>query len=201
MKGASIMRRLIASTPLIVSRSSYSSSLMETVLLSSAAATASYSTLILSEEMRRPLFHWEICPRISTIPYSGLAINHRDFSSSSASGHSKMIAVETEKELNDSLLRAEGKFISPIIGQLSEKYPHVATYKIDIDKEGLASALSKLNITAVPTVYFFKDGKKASMVVGADPNRLCATMEDLHHSNSGWNYGNENKRRKEKCPP
>ena len=31
-------------------------------------------------------------------------------------------------------LSCTGKFISPVIGQLSEKYPHVTTYKIDIDK-------------------------------------------------------------------
>lgn len=31
-----------------------------------------------------------------------------------------------------------------------------------------------------PTVYFFKDGKKASAVVGADANQLSATMEELY---------------------
>lgn len=27
-----------------------------------------------------------------------------------------------------------GRFISPIVGELSKKYPNVATYKIDIDQ-------------------------------------------------------------------
>lgn len=27
-----------------------------------------------------------------------------------------------------------GRFISPIVGELSKKYPHVTTYKIDIDQ-------------------------------------------------------------------
>lgn len=27
-----------------------------------------------------------------------------------------------------------GRFIAPVIGELSEKYPHVTTFKIDIDQ-------------------------------------------------------------------
>ncbi len=30
-----------------------------------------------------------------------------------------------------------GKFISPLISELSEKYPHVTTHKIDIDQVGM----------------------------------------------------------------
>ncbi|KAL0321455.1 UNVERIFIED_CONTAM: Pentatricopeptide repeat-containing protein [Sesamum radiatum] len=56
----------------------------------------------------------------------------------------------------------DDRLLSPVIRQLSEKYPHVTTYKIDIDKEGLENALSKLNIHSVPTLHFFQDGKKAS---------------------------------------
>lgn len=197
MKGVSILRRLVSTRPSIITRSS-SSPLVETLTLSSAAATASYFTLILSDELRKPQFHFDIATKTSA-HLSGLPINYRNFSSDSASGQSKMVSIETEKQLNDSLMKAEAshdsvpsifyftaawcgpcKFLSPIIGQLSEKYPHVTTYKVDIDKEDLGLALSKLNITAVPTVYFFKDGKKASAVVGADANQLSATMEELY---------------------
>ncbi|XP_050147507.1 thioredoxin O, mitochondrial-like [Malus sylvestris] len=38
-----------------------------------------------------------------------------------------------------------GRFISPIIGELSEQYPHVTTYKVDIDE---------------PTFQFFKTGRR-----------------------------------------
>ncbi|XLT13328.1 hypothetical protein HN51_059018 [Arachis hypogaea] len=31
-------------------------------------------------------------------------------------------------------LKISERFISPIIGELSKKYPHVTTYKIDIDQ-------------------------------------------------------------------
>ncbi|RXH98694.1 hypothetical protein DVH24_011019 [Malus domestica] len=37
------------------------------------------------------------------------------------------------------------RFISPIIGELSEQYPHVTTYKVDIDE---------------PTFQFFKTGRR-----------------------------------------
>lgn len=151
MKGVSILRRLVSTRPSIITRSS-SSPLVETLTLSSAAATASYFTLILSDELRKPQFHFDIATKTSA-HLSGLPINYRNFSSDSASGQSKMVSIETEKQLNDSLMKAEAshdsvpsifyftaawcgpcKFLSPIIGQLSEKYPHVTTYKVDIDK-------------------------------------------------------------------
>ncbi|PON42225.1 Thioredoxin [Parasponia andersonii] len=72
------------------------------------------------------------------------------------------------------------RLISPIIGQLSQKYPHVTTYKIDIDEEDLGMTLSELNITAVPTFHFFQNGKKAAEVIGADVERLKNTMEKLY---------------------
>ncbi|KAL5578249.1 hypothetical protein UlMin_019948 [Ulmus minor] len=72
------------------------------------------------------------------------------------------------------------RFISPIIKELSEQYPHVTTYKIDIDEESLGKILSELNITSVPTLQFFQNGKKAAEVIGADIERLKNTMEKLY---------------------
>lgn len=72
------------------------------------------------------------------------------------------------------------RLLSPVIAQLSEKYPNVTTYKIDIDQEELGSTLSELNIHSVPTLHFYKDGKKVSEVIGADLQRLKDTMEDLY---------------------
>ncbi|XP_027184995.1 thioredoxin O1, mitochondrial-like isoform X2 [Coffea eugenioides] len=112
-------------------------------------------------------------------------------------GPSKIVSIESEEQLNDSLRKAQDeslpalfyftaawcgpcKFISPVIGQLSEKYPHVTTYKIDIDKDVLAEALMKLGIHSVPTIHFFQNGKKASEMVGADVKQLNATMEELY---------------------
>ncbi|XP_050230839.1 thioredoxin O1, mitochondrial-like isoform X2 [Mercurialis annua] len=72
------------------------------------------------------------------------------------------------------------KFIAPILKEESNKYPDVTTYKIDIDQEGLRSVLSRLGISAVPTLHFFENGKKVTEVVGADIQQMKDTMEELY---------------------
>lgn len=116
---------------------------------------------------------------------------------SSPSGSSNIVPIKSENEFNASLTKVQDeslpaifyftavwcgpcRFISPVIGELSEQYPHVKTYKIDIDEEGLGSVLSKLNISAVPTLHFFKNGEKADEVIGADIARLKNTVEKLY---------------------
>ncbi|KAG6792162.1 hypothetical protein POTOM_001305 [Populus tomentosa] len=95
------------------------------------------------------------------------------------------------------------KFISPVIEELSKKYPHATIYKVDIDTEGLQNALANLNIAAVsvlrngwaygsnlsdlslllqPTLDFYKNGKKETTIVGADVAKLKNTMESLYSS-------------------
>nr|XP_009793201.1 PREDICTED: thioredoxin O1, mitochondrial-like [Nicotiana sylvestris] len=112
-------------------------------------------------------------------------------------GPSNIVSIESEEQFNTSLRKVQDeslpaifyftavwcgpcRLLSPVIGQLSEKYPHVTTYKVDIDKEGLGNALSKLNIHSVPTLHFFQNGKKTSEVIGADVQRLKDTMEELY---------------------
>ncbi|EXB56422.1 Thioredoxin O1 [Morus notabilis] len=82
-----------------------------------------------------------------------------------------------------------GKLISPVIGKLSEEYPHVTTYKIDIDEEDLGKTLSELNITSVPTFHFFQNGKKAAEVIGADGGLLKGTMEKLYKGSDYYRVG------------
>lgn len=60
------------------------------------------------------------------------------------------------------------------------------TYKIDIDQDGLGSTLNKLNITSVPTLHFFKNGKKVSEVIGADVARLKDNVERLYKQQHEW---------------
>ncbi|KAJ0526146.1 putative monodehydroascorbate reductase (NADH) [Helianthus annuus] len=110
---------------------------------------------------------------------------------------SRVVTVESEDQFNSLLRKVQDeslpaifyftavwcgpcRFISPLIGELSEKYTNVTTYKIDIDQEGLRSALEKLDISAVPTLHFFVGGKKVSEIVGADVQRLKTTMESLY---------------------
>ncbi|CAI0392717.1 unnamed protein product [Linum tenue] len=109
---------------------------------------------------------------------------NRSFSSSAGlgSGSSNVVLIKTEEEFNSSLKDVQDKslpavyyftavwcgpckFISPVVTQLSKEYPHVPTYKIDIDQ---------------PTLHFYQNGKKAAEIVGADVNRLEETMEELY---------------------
>ncbi|KAE9610604.1 putative monodehydroascorbate reductase (NADH) [Lupinus albus] len=71
------------------------------------------------------------------------------------------------------------RFISPIVGDISKKYPHVTTYKIDIDQEAIQGTLGQLQITSVPTLHIFQNGKKADEVIGADVTRLNYITEKL----------------------
>ncbi|CAI9090646.1 OLC1v1025463C1 [Oldenlandia corymbosa var. corymbosa] len=197
---SAILRRLANSRPssFMAARSSFlSPSRNETLLLSSAAATVSFSTLFLSGVGHMPLFSSLTAPLVSSVSPSTLHFNRiRNFSTDS-SGGSNLISIETEEQFRDSLRKAQDealpamfyftaawcgpcRLLAPIISQLSAKYPHVTTYKIDIDKEALGTALSESNVEAVPTIHFFQNGKKASTVVGADVEKLRSTMENLY---------------------
>ncbi|KAK3134311.1 hypothetical protein QOZ80_6AG0547550 [Eleusine coracana subsp. coracana] len=70
--------------------------------------------------------------------------------------------------------------IAPVIAKLSDMYPSIPVYKVDIDMDGLGSKLGPLKIFSVPTFHFYHKGEKASEVVGADVKKLEAAMENLH---------------------
>ncbi|KAF2568682.1 hypothetical protein F2Q68_00027955 [Brassica cretica] len=88
----------------------------------------------------------------------------------------------TEKKAEESKKKIKIKKVvnSVEIEELSKQYPDVTTYKIDIDEGGLSNTLSKLSITAVPTLQFFKEGSKKGEVVGADVAKLKNLMEQLY---------------------
>ncbi|KAL9329018.1 hypothetical protein ACSQ67_004021 [Phaseolus vulgaris] len=109
---------------------------------------------------------------------------------------SDVVLVNSEEEFNNILTKVQDnslhaifyftavwcgpcRFISPIVGELSKKYPDVTTYKIDIDQEAIQGTLGKLQITSVPTLHFFQNGKKADVLVGADVARLTNITEKL----------------------
>ncbi|KAL2473982.1 Thioredoxin O1 [Forsythia ovata] len=195
MKGVGMVIRLLTRsgrTPLLAARSS---SISENLILSSAA-TVSYFTL--ADVKPNQLFISQIALTPNSNFQSSFVLSHsRSFSSPASSDPTNIVLIESEEQFNDSLRKVQDeslpaifyftavwcgpcRLLSPIIGQLSEKYPHVTTYKIDIDKEALGNALSKLNIHSVPTLHFFQNGKKASEVIGADVQRLRDTMETLY---------------------
>ncbi|XP_020232421.1 thioredoxin O1, mitochondrial isoform X1 [Cajanus cajan] len=121
---------------------------------------------------------------------------HHSHSLSSAAAPSDVVLINSEEEFNNILTKVRDdslhaifyftavwcgpcRFISPIVGELSKKYPHVTTYKIDIDQEAIQGTLGKLQITSVPTLHFFQNGKKADELIGADIARLNHITEKL----------------------
>ncbi|CAN8316309.1 unnamed protein product [Cochlearia groenlandica] len=120
----------------------------------------------------------------------------RSFCSESG-GVNGVVIVKSEKEFIDAMNKAQDgslpsifyftaawcgpcRFIAPVIEELSKKYPDVTTYKVDIDEGGLSNTLGKLNIAAVPTLQFFKEGSKKDEIVGADVTKLKNLMEKLY---------------------
>ncbi|KAF3450041.1 hypothetical protein FNV43_RR06120 [Rhamnella rubrinervis] len=115
---------------------------------------------------------------------------------SSSSDPSNIVLIKSEEGFKSALSRVQDeslpaifyftavwcgpcRAISPILTELSSHYPHVTTYKIDID-EDLGNTLSLLNISSVPTFHFFQNGKKGAEVIGADVAALKNTMEKLY---------------------
>ncbi|XP_008439481.2 thioredoxin O2, mitochondrial-like [Cucumis melo] len=115
----------------------------------------------------------------------------------SASDPSNIILIKSENLLKESLSKAREealpaifyftaawcgpcRLLAPVIKELSKNYPEVTTYKIDIDQEGLERTLNDLNITSVPTLYFFQDGKEAGQIVGADVAGIKNMMEKIY---------------------
>ncbi|CAN1169335.1 Thioredoxin O1, mitochondrial [Linum perenne] len=120
---------------------------------------------------------------------------NRSFSSSA--GSSNVVPIKTEEEFNSSMKNVQDKslpavyyftavwcgpckFISPVITQLSEEYPHVPTYKIDIDQICLYILIRLTLVPIQPTLHFYQNGKKTAEIVGADVARLKETMEELY---------------------
>ncbi|GMJ13276.1 hypothetical protein HRI_004996800 [Hibiscus trionum] len=104
------------------------------------------------------------------------------------------VPFKTEEEFNTAVSKIEGesvpavlyftatwcapcRFIGPVMDELARRTPEVTIYKMDIDEEGLAGKLKELNITSVPTIHYFKVGKKEDEVVGADATRIVHTMK------------------------
>lgn len=114
-----------------------------------------------------------------------------------APDRSGFVVLKSEKEFNNALSKARDgslpsvfyftaawcgpcRLIAPVMLELGKKYPHVTTYKVDIDEGGLSNALGKLNVSAVPTMQFFKGGVKKAELVGADVIKLRSIMEHLY---------------------
>ena len=56
------------------------------------------------------------------------------------------------------------KMLAPILEELSEEYPDIAFYNVDVDEEQALAA--HYRIVAVPSVYVFEDGKMKGNFAG-----------------------------------
>ncbi|MED6192307.1 hypothetical protein PIB30_009120 [Stylosanthes scabra] len=176
------------------------SSILRSLVLSRAmlSRVRPFSNHLTSHPFPSPQSHSSVFASLAaaTIASSQLSLFHHSHSLSSASGPSDVVLVNSEKEFNDILTKVQDnslhaifyftavwcgpcRFISPVVGELSKKYPHVTTYKIDIDQEEMQGTLGKLQITSVPTLHFFQNGKKADELIGADVAQLNHITEKL----------------------
>ncbi|XP_048140873.1 thioredoxin O2, mitochondrial-like isoform X1 [Rhodamnia argentea] len=136
-------------------------------------------------------------PSVVASTFTALSLPRTFSSTSSPSGSSNMHLIKSEEQLNGVLakIRDESspailyftaawcgpcRFMSPAIEALNEKYPHVTTYKIDNDQEGIQDKLMELRIDSVPRLHFFSKGQKVDEIVGADIERLKHTMDRLY---------------------
>jgi thioredoxin 1 len=69
------------------------------------------------------------------------------------------------------------KAIAPEFEKLSESFPQIKFYKVDVDEQ--ADVAQELNVRAMPTFMFFKDGLKVNEVVGADLKAIEKNLNDL----------------------
>lgn len=77
------------------------------------------------------------------------------------------------------------KMVAPHLQKLSEKYPDVKFYKVDVDESpDIAGALG---VSAMPTFMLFREGKGLGKIVGADPRGVEEAVKHfrkLHGSSS-----------------
>jgi thioredoxin 1 len=71
------------------------------------------------------------------------------------------------------------RMVAPHVDAIAEEYAGKAkVYKVDVDVEQDIAA--KYGIMSIPTLLFFKDGKLADQVVGAQPkSAIAAKLESL----------------------
>ncbi|XP_056159694.1 thioredoxin O1, mitochondrial-like isoform X1 [Syzygium oleosum] len=136
-------------------------------------------------------------PPMVASAFAAISLPRTFSSASSPSGSTSMHLVKSEEQFDGVLakIRDESapailyftaawcgpcRFMSPAIEALNEKYPHVTTYKIDIDQEGIQDKLMELRIDSVPRLHFFSKGQKVDEIVGADIERLKHTMDRLY---------------------
>lgn len=98
--------------------------------------------------------------------------------------HATMVAIVSSKQEFEAALKHDGlvvvdffatwcgpcKMIAPILEKFSKEYTLAKFIKVDVDELGEVS--QEYEISSMPTILFFKNGKVVEKVIGANPNAV-----------------------------
>ncbi|MEM4006967.1 MAG: thioredoxin, partial [Nitrososphaerota archaeon] len=71
------------------------------------------------------------------------------------------------------------RVIAPVIEELAEKYSgKIVFIKLNVDENPITA--SRYNITSIPTLMIFKNGKPIEVIVGAYPKKIIEERIKRH---------------------
>lgn len=68
------------------------------------------------------------------------------------------------------------KMIAPLLEKFSKEYSDAAFYKLDVDE--LGAVAQEQEVSAMPTIIFYKNGSVVDKVIGANPNAIKQKITD-----------------------
>lgn len=74
------------------------------------------------------------------------------------------------------------KMLAPEIELLAQKYTNAVFYKINISGTELKPLCDIYGITKIPVIYYFKNGKNISNIVGTDINKIESEIKNQLYS-------------------
>ncbi|CDR37723.1 CYFA0S01e15808g1_1 [Cyberlindnera fabianii] len=66
------------------------------------------------------------------------------------------------------------KMIAPLLEKFSEQHTDAVFYKLDVDEVGQVA--QEQEVSAMPTIIFYKNGQVVDKVIGANPNAIKAKI-------------------------
>ncbi|CCH42666.1 Thioredoxin [Wickerhamomyces ciferrii] len=69
------------------------------------------------------------------------------------------------------------KMIAPILEKFDKEYTNVDFFKLDVDE--LGSVAQEQEVSAMPTIIFYKNGSVVDKIIGANPNAIKQKLVSL----------------------
>lgn len=83
------------------------------------------------------------------------------------------------------------KYLKPLLEKLNESYKHVKFVKVDVDMEENQELVDLHNISAMPTIMFYVNGKlQKDFVKGADINNIKTYCDKYFNQNIFCTFSN-----------